>query len=268
MVLRIRILMLHFNRHLLLLYFLVFFLFFTSCVTQRSVEYIRDKNKTITTFDEARIDAYKIKPMDELYIHVTSPDDATVNVFTNTGTQQVYNLGSLQPYGASLLSYTVDKEGCITLPVIGKFSVQNKTLTEVREMITESLMNILNRPMVTVKLVNRYVSVLGEVQRPGHYAYAQDKLTVYDALGLAGDITEYGNRKNVILTRNEDGKNIRINIDLTQSDILASEYYYMRPGDLVYVKPLRRKFWNMRQFPYSIILSTITTAILIYNVIE
>lgn len=264
-----RTLVFYVNRNpVILLSCLIFFQFLTSCVTQRNVEYIQDKNNTIKAFNEAQIDDYKLKSTDELYIQVNSPDEAAVNIFTNTSTQQIYNLGSLQPYGASLISYTIDKEGFILLPVIGRLFVKDKTLSEVSEMITESLVNILSRPMVSVKLVNRYVSVIGEVRNPGHFAYAQDKLTIYDAIGLAGDITDYGNRKQVILTRNENGINNRININLTRSDILSSQYYYIRPGDVIYVKPLRRKFWNMRQFPYTVVLSTVTTAILIYNVIQ
>ena len=116
--------------------------------------------------------------------------------------------------------------------------------------------------------MNRYISVLGDVRSPGHFPYAQEKLTIYDALGLAGDITEYGNRSEVILARNEDGKNMRIVLNLTKSNILASNYYYMKPNDIVYVKPLRKKFWGMREFPFQIILTTISTALLIYTVVK
>jgi len=119
-----------------------------------------------------------------------------------------------------------------------------------------------------VKLVNRYVSVLGEVRNPGHFPLSQDKLSIYDALAMAGDITVFGNRENVILVRNEKEENIRVNIDLNRSDILASEYYQLRPNDIIYVKPLRKRFWGFDQFPFAVILSAITTALLIYTVVE
>jgi polysaccharide export outer membrane protein len=247
-------------------YFIIFTLLISSCVMQRNVEYLQDKNKNTKTFNEAQVEDYRLKPNDELYIQINSLDDAAANIFSGTSAQQFYNSGSIQPYGASLVSYSIDKEGYLHLPVIGSLSVKDKTLAQVSLMLKESLTNILSQPVVSVKLVNRYVSVLGEVRNPGHFAYAQDKLTIYDAIGLAGDITDYGNRKEVILTRNENGKNIRINVDLTHSEILSTNCYYMRPNDILYVKPLRKKFWGMRQFPYSVILSTITTALLIYNV--
>jgi polysaccharide export outer membrane protein len=251
----------------IVLFCLVIFPFlFSSCVTQRNVEYLQDKSKTAKAFNEADISDYRLKPNDELYIQINSLDDAAANVFSGTSAQQSLYLGTIQPYGASLISYSIDKEGYLLLPVIGRLSVKDKTTTEVGGIIKESLTKILSQPVVSVKLVNRYVSVLGEVRNPGHFAYAQDKLTILDAIGLAGDITDYGNRDEVILTRNENGKNIRIPVDLTRSEILASNFYYMRPNDIIYVKPLRKKFWGMREFPFSILLSTITTAVLLYSV--
>jgi|ERR1035437_6421787 polysaccharide export outer membrane protein len=238
----------------------------SSCVTQRRVEYLQDKNKNIKSFKEAEFPDYRLKPNDELYIQINSIDEAAANVFSNS--RQDPYVGSMQPYGASLLSYSVDKDGYLLLPVIGKILVKDKTLSEVSVILKDSLTHILNQPIVSVKLVNRYVSVLGEVKNPGHFSYSQDKLTIYDALGLAGDITDYGNRNKVILIRNVNGENIRINVDITESDILASDYYNLRPNDIVYVKPLRNKFWGMRQFPFEILLSTLTTGLLIYNIFK
>jgi polysaccharide biosynthesis/export protein len=198
---------------------------------------------------------------------VTSLDEAAAGIFANS-TEQTYYVGTIQPYGANLLSYTIDKEGYLHLPVIGNFKVVDKTLSEVSTVLKDSLSHVLNHPVVSVKLVNRYVSVLGEVRNPGHFTYSQDKLSIYDAIGLAGDITIYGNREQVILVRNENGENMRINVDLTKSEILSGEYYNLRPNDIVYVKPLRKRFWGMSQFPYAVILSTITTALLIYEVMQ
>jgi len=135
-------------------------------------------------------------------------------------------------------------------------------------MLKDSLKNVLSLPVVSVKLVNRYVTVLGEVRNPGHYPFSQDRLSIFSAIGLAGDVTDYGNRNEVILIRNENKINTRYNIDLTKSEILATNFYYLRPNDLIYVKPLRNKFWGMRQFPFTILFSTITTGLLIYNVIK
>ncbi len=252
----------------MILSFIIFFCLLSSCVTQRKVEYLQDKNKNIKAFTEAEFPDYKLKSNDELFIQINSLDEGAANVFSNAASQSSRSTGSLSPYSASLTSYSIDKEGYLLLPVIGNIFVRDKTISQVSVIIRDSLFHILSQPVVSVKLVNRFVSVLGEVRTPGHYPYSQEKLSIYDAIGLAGDITDYGDRDKVILVRNENGENIRAHLDLTQSEILTSGFYYLRPNDIVYVKPLRNKFWGMRQFPFSILFSTITTGLLIYNIFK
>jgi polysaccharide biosynthesis/export protein len=253
--------------YMIITVFITFLCLFSSCVTQRKVEYLQDKSNNIKSFNEAEFPDYRLKPNDELYIQISSLDEAAATIFANSS-QQSYSIGSLQPYGASLLSYSVDKDGYLLLPLINKILVKDKTLSEVSLIIKDSLNHILNQPLVSVKLVNRFVSILGEVKNPGHYPYSQEKLSIYDAIGLAGDITDYGNSDKVVLIRNENGENIRANLDLTRSDILSSDFYYIRPNDILYVKPLRNKFWGIRQVPLSILFSTITTGLLIYNIFK
>lgn len=246
----------------------ILFIILASCVTQRDVEYLQSEGNDAISFQEASIGEYELKPNDELFIQVYSLDDVSSNIFSGTSAQQSIQMGTLQPYGASLVSYAIDKEGYLHLPVVGSIQVGGKTLTQVNVILKEALTNILNQPVVSVKLVNRYVSVLGEVQNPGHFPYSQEKLTVFDAIGLAGDITEYGNRREVVITRNANGKNTIVKIDLTNPEVASLEYYYITPNDAIYVKPLPKKFWGLRQFPYTVLLSTITTSLLIYNVVR
>ncbi len=250
------------------LFAMIMLITFPSCVVNRNLEYMREEREDVRVYQAQSIDDYKLKQDDELYIQVSSLDGTASGIFSASASQQLLNISTIQPYGASLISYVVDKQGCIFLPVIGFVQVEGMTTAQVAEAITKLLNKILNQPVVTVKLVNRYVSVLGEVKNPGHFSYSQNKLSVYDALGLAGDITDYGDRNEVLLTRNEGGQNIKINLDLTRSDMLASEYYYIRPNDMIYVKPLRKKFWGLKEFPYSTIISSITAAILFYSAIK
>lgn len=237
----------------------------TSCVTQRKIEYLQNNTTQKNEFQASNIENYKLKPTDELYIQISSQDDVASNIFSNSGSQ---NLGNMNAFGASLMSHTIDKDGNLELPVIGRVQAKDKTIAELTGKIKESLSNVLNQPIVSIKLVNRYVSVLGEVRNPGHFVYSQEKISILDAVGLAGDITDYGNRKNVILIRNVNNINIRQELNLLNSEILASEYYYVRPGDIIYVKPMKNKFWGLRQFPFSVFLTSITTTILVLNFID
>lgn len=239
---------------------------FSSCVSQRNVEYLKTRDD-LAVYQDPAIEDYQLKPNDELYIQIKSLDDPSTNVFQQASGQQSIQT-NITPYSASLTSFMIDKDGFVQLPVLGYLQVENKTIPEVSTMLQDSLEYILSKPTVTVKLVNRYVSVLGEVKHPGHYSYSKEKLTIFDAIGMAGDMTEYSDRNDVVLTRNENNENKRIVVDLTDPELLASEYYYLRPNDMVYVKPMRKKFWGMRQFPISEFLSAISTAVLLYTVFQ
>jgi len=240
--------------------------FLTGCVTQKDLEYMQAKDNNSKIYSEVEIPDYKLKPNDDLFIRFSSLDAAEANIFADSRGDQ--STGTIDPYGAYLISYSIDKDGFLLLPVLGKIYVKEKTVSQVSAILTDSLTHILSQPMVTVKLVNRYVSVLGYVSNPGHYPFSQDKLSIYDALGLAGDITLYGDRTEISLTRNENGKNIITKIDLTSPDILGSEFYYLRPNDMIYVKPIKKRFWGMSEFPFAIILSTLSVTLLFYSVIK
>ena len=240
---------------------------FSSCVTQRNLEYLRVKDmndKVFQSYDQAKIPDYKLQINDELNIDIKSLDDPSTNVFQQISPQIS---GYTTPFSASLTSYMIDKSGNIQLPVLGNIHVEDKTVPEVITMLQDSLEQILSFPQVKVKLVNRFVSVLGEVKNPGHFSYSQEKLTIYDALSMAGDISTYGDRNDVVLARNENGKNLRIKIDLTSASIMSNEYYYVRPNDIIYVKPMGKRFWGFDQFPWAVLLSSITAGVLLYNTI-
>lgn len=246
----------------------IILILFAGCVTQHEVEYMQRTDRTPKSFDEAEVPDYRLKPNDELYIKVNSLDDPTANVFSTATGQQSSNLENISPYGASLLSYAIDKEGYLQLPIVGNIYVKDKTLTEVSLILTDSLSHILSQPIVKVKLVNRYVSVLGYVKNPGHYPYSQEKLTIYDAIGLAGDMTIFANRADIMLTRNENGKNLLVKLDLTRPEVLASNYYYIRPNDMIYVKPLKKRIWGISEFPFGVLLSSLSFSLLVYSIIK
>jgi polysaccharide biosynthesis/export protein len=244
--------------------YLVFIVLLNSCITQRNLEYIHKEKHTPVTVNEAAFSEYHLQPSDALFIQISSLDDAASNIFAQSGGTQT----TLDPYSAYLSSYTVDQEGYVQLPVIGKIKASDKTTMQVTELIKDSVKSILSLPIVTVKLVNQYVTVLGEVRSPGHYVYSQDKFTIFNALGMAGDVSPYGNREQVTLIRNENGKTIRKNFDLTSPDILTSNYFYIQPNDMIYVKPMKKRIWGMEEIPYALILSTITTGLLIYTIVQ
>ncbi|HLO60084.1 MAG TPA: polysaccharide biosynthesis/export family protein [Bacteroidales bacterium] len=236
-----------------------------SCVTQRDLEYMKKDKRVPAVVKEAPFSEYKLQPNDGLYIQINSLDDAASNIFAqNAAGGQT----TLDPYSAYLNSYVIDEQGFVQLPVIGKIKVSGITTNQVTDLIKDSVQNILSLPVITVKLVNQYVTILGEVGTPGHYVYSQNKFNVFNALGLAGDISATGNREEITLIRNENGKTNRIKLDLTSPEILSSNYFYIQPNDVIYVKPLRKRIWGMETVPFAVIFSTITTGLLIYTIIQ
>jgi polysaccharide biosynthesis/export protein len=253
----------HAYRKSLQMIMLAFASLLSSCITQRNLEYMKKEKHTPVAVNEAAFSEYRLQSSDALYIHISSLDDAASNVFAQPGGTQT----TLDPYSAYMSSYTIDQEGYVQLPVIGKIQASGKTTVQVTELIRDSVKNILSLPVITVRLVNQYVTVLGEVRVPGHYVYSQDKFTIFNALGVAGDISPYGNREQVTLIRNENGKTIRVNFDLTKPEILTSKYFYIQPNDMIYVKPMKKRIWGMEEIPYALIFSVITTGLLIYTII-
>jgi len=230
---------------------------FYSCVPQHKIVYVQSPaDKTVGLYPGANKRGVTIEPFDLLYISVASAsaDPAAVNFFN----QDKLNYNSLSELSLSVLSYTVSDSGAVTLPVIGKIKLQGLTLEQAAAVIRDSSVSYFSKPIVSVKYVNNNVTVLGEVAKAGTYPYTNEKLTIFNALGLAGDITEYGNRKNVVLIRETKDAVLKYRLDLTQDSIFKSPYYHLRPGDLVYVEPLKIRRFGMKEYPFALIVSAVT----------
>lgn len=132
-------------------------------------------------------------------------------------------------------SYTVDSEGYIDFPVIGKVDAKGKTIEELRENLRISLTKYIKTPIVNIKTSNYKVVVLGEVNKPGTYYIPDGEATLLSALGMAGDLTMYGIRKNVLIVRNIDGQITKQALDLTDANFINSPYYHLKQNDVIYV---------------------------------
>ena len=163
-----------------------------------------------------------------------------------------------------LNGYTVSNEGDIELPYIGKVNVINLTMEEAKKKIERKVSEQLINPVVIVKLSNIEFTILGEVENPGRYPIYKENLTIFEAIASAGDITDYGNLKRVKLIRSNKDTKVTYDLDLTSDEILNSNFYYLRNKDLIYIKPLR--FKSFRKTQSQVILSTLTTVAVLFNV--
>jgi polysaccharide export outer membrane protein len=160
-----------------------------------------------------------------------------------------------------ILGYLVDESGNINFPFVGNINVGGLTTAKAAEKIQKALDDYVAKTSVTVKYIDNQVTIMGEVLHQGVYSFIQDKLNIYEALGLGGGLTQYGDRKKIILIRNEGPKIMHYRLDLSDSQIASKDYYYILPNDVIIVEPLRALSSSYQNITYTTILSSITTLI-------
>lgn len=226
--------------------------YLVSCSTPKDVMYFQDAQ----SLDGMAVQAeqqLRLRPEDKINIVVNSSNPMLEQQFTLTTLNSNYVLGSsVSPKttvgstsgSGQMVAYTVDEQGTIEFPVLGKISVGGKTRKEVAQYIQNRLVarELVSDPIVTVEYVNMGINVLGEVNKAGHIDINKDHFTIVDALSRAGDLTINGNRRNVLVTRQVDGQNQVYTLDLTNmQSLLQSPAYYLQQNDLVYVSPTNKR---------------------------
>lgn len=245
--------------------FLLFLLFAASCSTSlRDVTYMHGI-ETGQMYEHAPIpDDYRIRPNDHLYIRIIGVDPENVAFLNLIGSQTTsVGTGSLE-----LITYLVDEAGEITYPFLGKILVENKTLTEIQDLLQKRVDNYLQNSSVFVKLVGRTIVVLGEVGAPGQHMMTKSRISIFETIAMAGDVGDYGNKKNVKLIRELPEGKLVVELDLTDPDLINSPYYYILPHDIVYVEN-RTRIFGAKGMPFtapiSITASVISLGLLIVN---
>jgi polysaccharide biosynthesis/export protein len=243
---------------------LIIFILFTlfSCTSQKNFLYLQDKgNSSLKT--QADTFDYRIRSKDLLFIKILSIDQAS-STSLNPASQTSDISGTQSAY---LNGYYVSDSGFVELPLIGKILVQGLTIEESQKAVQKKVNIYLKNSLAVVKLLNFNITVLGEVNNPGNFSIYNTRLNLLEAIGYAGDLTINANRKQIMLIRQENTEKI-ISIDLTDKNVLQSEYFYMLPNDVIYVKPNKSKFYGTNPFPFAAVLSTVTTLILVLNFIS
>ena len=232
---------------------------FTSCSTQKRLSYFSsmgNQNDSAAVYN-SHIHEARIVAGDMLIITVSGLDPLAVAPFNQPvvsysapGSDQLYNTPSLQ-------SYLVDVNGNISFPVLGEIKLSGLTKSEAISLIKDRLAQYLKDPIVTIKFLNYKITVLGEVARPGQYTINNERVTILDALGMAGDMTPYGKRNTVLVTRENNGKLEFARLNLNSDDVFNSPYYFLQQNDVVYVEPNNVRAIASQNL--SLYLSMITT---------
>ena len=240
----------------------------SSCTSQKQLVYLQDVDSLTTenVYFRQQVD-YQIQNQDILYIRILSIDDRTNDLINVASTRYQQNLFQNET-SLFINGYSVDNSGNIELPIIGKVSVLNKTVEEAKDAIQKKTDQYLRNASVIVKLISFKFTVLGEVNRPGVYKNFNNQLTVLEAIGMAGDISDYGNRTKILVIRPTKSETRTYRIDLTKKDVLSSEGFFLLPNDIVYVEPIKSKTFRINIPTLSLFLSTLTTLILVLNFIK
>ncbi|UNY98383.1 polysaccharide biosynthesis/export family protein [Zhouia spongiae] len=242
-------------------YVLVLGFLVISCASREEVVYMQNAKKFETVVNTDTFEP-KLKVDDILSIHISASDPESVKPFnlikgiTNTGNPQE-------------LDYLIDKEGNIDFPVLGKVQLVGLTTEQAKEKISGILQkDYLKDPIVNIRIKNFRVTVLGEVNKPGTYTIDSERITIFEALGLAGDLRIKGRRDNVLVIRDFNGTKTYTRVDLTSKALINSPVYYLTQNDVVYIEPNKSAITsasldNRATIIVSILSVLITSAVVI-----
>ncbi len=240
--------------------------FLTSCNKRAQLLYINNiANENLKT---TKIPEYKLKTGDMLYIQIITQDPNVSSLFNNRG---LGNSSSATMFGSEsgnyLYGYSLNDSGYVHLPVLGQLKLIDLTMDQCRNLIQKSTEKYLKDGIAVVKLLSFKVTILGEVKKPGVIINQKDYLTIFEGIGLAGDLTDFAQRNNVLLMRQTpDGiKSSRVN--LQDKNLLFSDAYYLVPNDILVVEPRKGKLFNMNAPNVAISLSIISTTLLLINLL-
>lgn len=211
-----------------------------SCKPKENMVYMeKDRAAYEQQVQQAVFEGTHLQPGDLLDIRVSAFDEYAVRPFNLQTMNQVgnkeYELRQNTQSGPQ--GYLVDEEGAIIFPVLGRLFVKGMTMSQLRADLEKRLLEYLSDPLVSIRQLNFNITVLGEVKKPGQYTIPTDKVTLLQALGMAGDMTDNGDRTHVKLVRHENGMDQTYTVDFTDKNITSSPYYYLQQNDVLYVQP-------------------------------
>lgn len=236
----------------------LFTLLLFSCVNTRKATYFNDaKDGTITS----------VIPVPESVIHKNDLLNITVTSL-NAQATEVFNQPNVQGPNNEVVGYLVNNDGNIQFPILGTLKAEGLTKEQLKASITKKLVDrqLLTDPIVTIRLMNFRVTVLGEVRNPNVIQVPSEKISLLEAIGLAGDLTIYGKRENVLVIREENGQKVIKRINLNSSELLTSPYYYLKSDDVVYVEPNKSRVASSRSSDWvPVVISALSFAAIIVD---
>lgn len=212
----------------------------SSCVTQKQLSYFHAVDAAAADSINSKRADYSdpvIRKGDQLFITVNAIDGEAAAPFNLPVTSYIPTGSEYATTTPSQQSYIVDDEGNVMFPILGKIHLEGLSKSEAIQLLTDKISVSLRDPIVNIRFMNFSVTVMGEVNRPGQYTVNNERVSILDALAMAGDLTAYGKRDNVLLTREKNGKLEFARLNLNNASLFLSPYFYLQQNDVLYVEP-------------------------------
>ena len=244
----------------------------SSCVFSKKVNYLQENKHLPEYSDTLKFEDYKLQRGDYLYVKVTSIDpDASemFNGFSATSYGLYGNYLNSDNSTSRLYMYLVDEDDCIDYPYVGKLKVVDKDLREVKVMLEEALKEMMTGYSVDVRLANRSFSILGDAGS-GKYTITREKMTIFEALAMSGDLKTYSNRSKIQIIRQTSKGTVVKTFDIRTRSIIDSEFYYIQPNDVIYVPFSDAKVMGADHVTsvISLTMATISFGLFIYSIVD
>lgn len=241
------------NRKRIIVFF--FILVFGACTSQKKLIYFQGEIPSLNK--------------DSLYkVHIYPGDILSINIFTINNEAYPYlslptNQSASDIRSAYEKGYIVNEKGEVKLPLIGSVLLEGLTIFEATFMIEKKFKEFIEDPIIAIKKLNFKITVLGEVNKPGTYFISNEKVTLPEILGLAGDLSQFADKENLRIIRDENGKRSDFFVNLTDSKSLSASSYFLHPDDILYVSPLRRRAFQNITPSVTVFTSILTTAVVV-----
>lgn len=239
---------------------------FSSCITSKNTNYLQNPSGPIPHYDaNFGYEEYVLAPYDKVYVRIYSPDK-NMNTLIN-GNSQSMNMNSGSSDFSDLYTYTIDKSGKITLPIVGDVTIGGQFIREAKTTVKKALGTaMVDECSVDIRIMGRYFSVIGGNVN-GKYPIIREKMNIFQALAMAGDLTTMSDRKQLkILRETPNGHEIKT-FDIRSKDIINSEFYYIQPNDVIYVPDVNTQIFSVTSLGsvFSTFFSTVSFGMLIYH---
>ncbi len=259
------------SKYLIIAILLMFIIGFNSCVTKKEITYFQDSEQDTVLVTNQKYNIV-FHPGDIITITVSAADLESVRPFNMPVVS--FNAADGRISGAQRLQdYLIDINGDIDFPVLGKIHLAGLTRNEATSLLVKKLKEYIENPIVNIRLTNFKITVLGEVKRPGTYVVQNERITLPEALGLAGDMTISGKRDNVLVIRDIGGEQYKFRVNLTTDDVFTSPVYFLAQNDVVYVEPKKAlirdsSFGKSTSIAFSVVSSLVSLGVLIVSIIS